>query len=115
MDPLAVACSCSSRKGMLRVMRLLLKVWPDSLNATTDKGSDVFACVEMAGEHHPTKERVLQLLKEAKGNLDREDTLIRDDNSESDNEASVATEEGQFEENERCSSSDAALLPLDGN
>ena len=96
-------------------MRLLLKVWPESLNATTDKNSDVFACVEMAGEHHPTKGKVLQLLKEAKCNLDREGAPIQYGNSESNNGASVTTEEGLFEENECLSSSDAALLALDGN
>lgn len=68
--PLHVTCSCSSRKGMIRVLRLLLKIWPESIGAKTDKGSDAFACVDMAGKHHPTKEKVISLLKEAKGIVD---------------------------------------------
>mmetsp|Transcript_2980 Transcript_2980/g.6474 ORF Transcript_2980/g.6474 Transcript_2980/m.6474 type:complete len:737 (+) Transcript_2980:258-2468(+) len=68
--PLHVACSCSSRKGMIRVMKLLLKVWPESINAKTSKDSDALECVDMAGKHHPTKDKVISLLQEVKCKLD---------------------------------------------
>ena len=71
--PLHVACSCSSRKGMLRVLRLLLKVWPESINCTTDKKSDVFDCVNMAGKHHPTKDETIAILKEAKSLVEEDE------------------------------------------
>jgi len=71
--PLHVACSCSSRKGMLRVLRLLLKVKPESINSKTDKKSDVFDCVNMAGKHHPTKDETIAILKEAKSLVDDEE------------------------------------------
>lgn len=64
--PLHVACGSSSHKGMLHVLSLLLKIWPESLLVKTDKDSDALACVDMAGKHHPTKARVLALLQEAK-------------------------------------------------
>lgn len=64
--PIHVACSCSSRKGMIRVIRLLLATWPESVHDKTDKGNDAMDCVAMAGMHHPTKDRVIALLKEAK-------------------------------------------------
>ena len=67
--PIHVACSCSSRKGMIRVMKLLLKCWPESVNSKTDKDSDVFDCVDMSGKHHPTKDQVVALLKEAKDSI----------------------------------------------
>jgi len=71
--PLHVACSCSSRKGMLRVLRLLLKVKPESINCTTDKKSDVFDCINMAGKHHPTKEETIAILKEAKSLVEEDE------------------------------------------
>lgn len=43
--PLHVACSCSSRRGMTRVIKFLLREWPESINCKTDKDSDVFNCV----------------------------------------------------------------------
>ncbi len=64
--PLHVACSSSARKGMIRVIRLLLAIWPESIHVKTDKESDALACVTMAGSHHPTKDRVIALLHEAK-------------------------------------------------
>eukprot|EP00577_Skeletonema_sp_RCC1716_P014725 CAMPEP_0113406968 /NCGR_PEP_ID=MMETSP0013_2-20120614/19799_1 /TAXON_ID=2843 ORGANISM="Skeletonema costatum, Strain 1716" /NCGR_SAMPLE_ID=MMETSP0013_2 /ASSEMBLY_ACC=CAM_ASM_000158 /LENGTH=467 /DNA_ID=CAMNT_0000292859 /DNA_START=21 /DNA_END=1424 /DNA_ORIENTATION=+ /assembly_acc=CAM_ASM_000158 len=64
--PLHVACSCSARQGMIRVMKILIDWWPESVNAKTEKNSDVFACVEMAGKHHATKDKVVALLKEAR-------------------------------------------------
>lgn len=63
--PLHVACSSSSRKGMIRVIKLLLETWPESINVGTDKGCDALACVNIAGMHHPTRERVIALLQEA--------------------------------------------------
>jgi hypothetical protein len=71
--PLHVACGSSSHKGMLRVLLLLLKIWPESVLGMTDKDSDPFACVDMAGKHHPTKARVLALLQEAKCKVDGSD------------------------------------------
>lgn len=64
--PLHVACSSSARKGMIRVIRLLLAIWPESIHVKTDKENDALACVTMAGLHHPTKDRVIALLQEAK-------------------------------------------------
>ena len=64
--PLHVACGSSSHKGMLRVIAILLMSWPESVLLTTDKDSDVMACVELAGKHHPTKARVIALLQGAK-------------------------------------------------
>ena len=64
--PLHVACSSSARKGMIRVIRLLLAIWPESIHVNTDKENDALACVTMAGLHHPTKDRVIALLQEAK-------------------------------------------------
>ena len=63
--PLHVACGSSSHKGMLRVLSLLLKIWPESVLVKTDKDSDALSCVDMAGKHHPTKARVRALLQEA--------------------------------------------------
>ncbi|KAL7478450.1 hypothetical protein ACHAW6_004215 [Cyclotella cf. meneghiniana] len=64
--PLHVACSSSSRKGMTNVLKLLLETWPESVLRKTSKGSDVFDCVNLAGEFHPTRDLVLSILKEAK-------------------------------------------------
>eukprot|EP00986_Skeletonema_menzelii_P014012 scaffold8763_cov133-Skeletonema_menzelii.AAC.3 len=64
--PLHVACSCSARQGMIRVMNIIIDCWPESVNAKTEKHSDVFACVDMAGKHHATKDKVVTLLKEAR-------------------------------------------------
>jgi len=64
--PLHVACSCSARQGMIRVMKMLIDWWPESVVVKTEKNSDVFACVEMAGKHHATKDKVVALLKEAR-------------------------------------------------
>jgi hypothetical protein len=64
--PLHVACSSSSRKGMTNVLKLLLESWPQSVLSKTSKGSDVFDCVDLAGEFHPTRDLVLSILKEAK-------------------------------------------------
>jgi len=80
--PLHVACSCSSRKGMLRVLRLLLKVNPESINCTTDKKSDVFDCVNMAGKHHPTKDETIAILKEAKSLVEDEESGSAGENIE---------------------------------
>ena len=67
--PLHVACSCSARQGMIRVMKMLIDWWPESVNVKTEKNSDVFACVEVAGKHHATKDKVVALLKEARHEL----------------------------------------------
>ena len=64
--PLHVACSASSREGMINVIKLLLATYPESIHVTTDKGSDAVACVAMAGMFHPTKGRVIALLQESK-------------------------------------------------
>ncbi|KAL3778184.1 hypothetical protein ACHAW5_004031 [Stephanodiscus triporus] len=64
--PLHVACGSSSRKGMLRVITLLLRIWPESVLMKTDRGSDALDCVDFAGKHHPTKDRVIALLQEAR-------------------------------------------------
>ena len=64
--PLHVACSCSARQGMINVIEMLMNWWPESVNVKTEKNSDVFACVDMAGKHHSTKDAVVALLKEAK-------------------------------------------------
>lgn len=82
--PIHVACSCSSRKGMIRVLKVLLKVWPESINVKTEKDSDVIACVDMAGKHHPTKDRVISFLREAKT------CELDDDNDTEDNIEVVA-------------------------
>eukprot|EP00804_Cyclotella_cryptica_P020830 CCRYP_011442-RA/>CCRYP_011442-RA protein AED:0.00 eAED:0.00 QI:717/-1/1/1/-1/1/1/259/607 len=63
--PLHVACSSSSRKGMTNVLRLLLETWPEGVLRKTSKGSDVFDCVGLAGEFHPTRDLVLSILNEA--------------------------------------------------
>ncbi|KAL7533189.1 hypothetical protein ACHAXR_006616 [Thalassiosira sp. AJA248-18] len=105
--PIHVACSCSSRKGMMCVLRVLLRVWPESINAKTEKDSDVFACVDMAGKHHPTKERVLALLREAKCKVDNDNVGQSngarpdndDESSESGDEMAVITDgEGNDEQ-----------------
>ena len=101
--PLHVACSCSSRKGMLRVLRLLLKVHPESINCTTDKKSDVFDCVNMAGKYHPTKEETIAILKEAKSLVEEdeesgsasEDTGDNDSNSNDNNSTSSQVNDEQ--------------------
>jgi len=80
--PIHVACSCSSRKGMIRVMRVLLKAWPESVNCKTDKNSDAFACVDMAGKIHPTKDRVLALLHEVRSKIERRGMSAVEENSE---------------------------------
>ncbi len=92
--PLHVACSCSARQGMIQVMKVIVDCWPESVNAKTEKNSDVFACVHMAGKHHATKDKVVELLKEARHVFESFDF---DDN----------------EENENCSSaSDASIEAL---
>ncbi len=63
--PIHVACSSSSRRGMIPVIKLLLTTWPESIHVKTDKGNDALSCVAMAGTHHPTKDRVIALLQEA--------------------------------------------------
>ena len=111
--PLHVACSCSSRKGMIRVMRLLLKIWPESINVKTEKDSDAFACVDMAGKHHPTKDRVISLLQEAKSKVDRNpeddsegcDEVAVENNGDGDDEfQDQSLSEGSVEEDESVSS-----------
>jgi hypothetical protein len=79
--PLHVACSSSSRKGMTNVIKLLLDAWPKSVLCKTSKGSDVFDCVEMAGRHHPTKDLVLAILRDAKIQVQDDPS---DDNSTND-------------------------------
>ena len=76
--PLHVACSCSSRKGMVRVLRLLLDLHPEGVLAKTSKDSDVFACVDMAGSVHPTKDRVLALLQEVKDKVAETNVEVAD-------------------------------------
>jgi hypothetical protein len=71
--PLHVACGSSSRKGMLRVITLLLRLWPESVLMTTDRGSDALDCVDFAGKHHPTKDRVIALLQEARHKVNGSD------------------------------------------
>jgi hypothetical protein len=78
--PLHVACSSSARQGMLRVINMLIDWWPESVYAKTEKNSDVFACVEMAGKHHVTKEKVVALLKRARHELANSDA--NDENEE---------------------------------
>jgi hypothetical protein len=63
--PLHVACSSSAVKGMIRVIKMLINWWPESVNVSTERNSNVFACVDMGGKHHPTKDKVLALLKES--------------------------------------------------
>jgi hypothetical protein len=67
--PLHVACSSSSRKGMTRILRILLNSWPESVLCKTSKGSDVFDCLDMAGNVHHTKDLVREILEEAKGRV----------------------------------------------
>ena len=63
--PLHVACNTSFRHGMIHVMKILIELWPESVLAKTEKNSDVFACVDMGGSF-AMKEKVVELLKEAK-------------------------------------------------
>eukprot|EP00984_Skeletonema_dohrnii_P010611 scaffold4137_cov126-Skeletonema_dohrnii-CCMP3373.AAC.2 len=95
--PLHVACSCSARQGMIRVMKMLIDWWPESVDVKTEKNSDVFAIVEMAGKHHATKDKVVALLKEARracgtveGNEENED-----DSSASEQLAQTRCQRGQ--------------------
>lgn len=78
---------------MIRVLKFLLKVWPGSVNAKTEKESDVLACVDMAGRHHPTKDKVIQLLQEAKCRVDEHDQQVVDTNTKGCN-AALATLDG---------------------
>jgi len=87
--PLHVACSSSARQGMIRVMKMLIYWWPESVYAKTEKSSDVFACVEMVGKHHATKDKVVALLKEAMHELE---TSEGDDEEEECSYASDATD-----------------------
>lgn len=123
-NPLHVACSCSSRRGMIRVMRLLLKIWPESVNTKTNKDSDVFACVDMAGKHHPTKDKVIKLLTEAKFKLDEsasnaeenklsgDDVSNEDDDEDEEDEISDSPPEHGVESNEGESNMHL-LLPIE--
>jgi hypothetical protein len=99
--PLHVACGSSSRKGMLRVITLLLKIWPESVLAKTDKDSDVLACVQLAGKHHPTKDRVIALLQDAKCRVSCGDTcdVVLDTQGENrdESEQDESNGEGIFE------------------
>jgi hypothetical protein len=63
--PLHVACNTSFRHGMIRVMKILIELWPESVLAKTEKNSDVFACVDMGGTF-AMKDKVVELLKEAR-------------------------------------------------
>ena len=92
--PLHVACGSSSHKGMLRVLSVLLKIWPESVLVQTDKDSDAMVCVEMAGKHHPTKARVLALLQEAKCKVNASDA----DNND------LSIQGGDNDELEQCES-----------
>lgn len=127
--PLHVACSCSSRKGMVRVLRLLLDSHPEGVLAKTSKGSDVFACVDMAGSVHPTKDRVVALLQEAKSKVETSVEAARDRDEEdpedgggaaykSDSSEDARTTDGpdKFEETPTMSECKVEnLLDLDGD
>lgn len=118
--PLHVACSCSSRKGMMRVMKLLLKSWPESIHEKTEKDSDVFACVDMAGKHHPTKNKVVSLLQEAKLLLDKQQTEAINqsgDSSEGSDNDAIENSNSNYDEEDDYDSlpepSQRDLSPLD--
>jgi hypothetical protein len=99
--PLHVACGSSSHKGMLRVITILLKSWPESVLMKTDKDSDVLACVELAGKHHPSKVRVIALLQGAKCRAScinvGDDVLDVQSDSRDDVEQDKSNDEGSFE------------------
>jgi len=106
--PLHVACSCSSRKGMVRVLRLLLDAHPEGVLAKTSRGSDVFDCVDMAGAVHPTRDNVVALLREAKAEVETgvECAEAAQDRDEGDPEAEgSATHESDSSEDARTSGS----------
>ena len=63
---------------MVRVTRLLLDVWPESINVKTNKESDCEACVDMAGKHHPTKHIIIALLREARSKVELESLNCND-------------------------------------
>ena len=117
--PIHVACSCSSRKGMTRVLRVLIDSWPESVYKTTEKDSDVFACVDMAGTVHPTKEKVVALLKEAQDILKR-DGNPRETSSKNRDQVSVFPQNhgGESEEVDKADSLPGVdtedLLQFDG-
>jgi len=85
--PLHVACSCSSRRGMTRVIKFLLREWPESINCKTDKDSDVFNCVDMVGKYHPTKELVNSILKFAQSKVAGK--VAEEENTEEEADSSV--------------------------
>jgi hypothetical protein len=108
--PLHVACSSSSRKGMTNVIKLLLDAWPKSVLCKTSKGSDMFDCVEMAGRHHPTKDLVLSILREAK-------EQVQDDPSDGEgkgtNDAQIEQLDFQNGDDERRTDSDEQSIDLE--
>jgi len=94
--PIHVASSCSSRKGMGRVLKVLLEVWPQSIYAKTEKESDALDCVEMAGKVHPRKEMVISLLTEAKCKMEdcnHDDVAGEDDDDDDDRPESIDKKE----------------------
>ena len=119
--PLHVACSSSSRKGMTNVIKLLLTTWPESVLCKTSKGSDVFDCVEMSGQHHPTKELVLSILRYAKEQIrmqeDVSDHLVHenenDNNVKPDSDGRPIDLDGDFENSDQgdeCEDVDELLV-----
>ncbi len=56
--PIHIACSSSSRRGMILVIKLLLTT-PESIHVKTDKGKDAMACVAWQVRTIPRKTELL--------------------------------------------------------
>eukprot|EP01082_Thalassiosira_pseudonana_P008239 g7520.t1 g7520 contig24:811138-813474(-) len=103
--PLHVAASSSSRKGMLNVLKLITESWPEGVLVKTSKGSDVFDCVGMAGDVHPTKDRVASLLKEARQKA-LDEPSHNDDCDDEEEASNRSDDEEKIQEDVRSADSD---------